>query len=108
MIFAIVSIILNASAQVFMKKTALAGIKPSQLLTNLNLYTAMSLYAVSILLWLVALKDLKLSIAYPLQSLGYVLVTLLSVHFFGEKVSIINIIGISLIFLGALALAVSG
>ena len=107
MIFAIASIALNAIAQIFMKKTALHGIKPIQLLSNTSSYIALFCYGLSVILWLVALKEIKLSVAYPMQSVGYILVTIFSYFMLSEKIGIGNVIGLTLILLGAVTLGLA-
>lgn len=107
MIFALLSITLNALAQLFMKKSAMSELTPSEMISNINIYAALGSYGLSIILWLVALRDLKLSVAYPLQSLGYVLVTILSVIVLSEKINHWNVLGLALICSGAITLAVN-
>ena len=62
----------------------------------------LSCYAVSMGCWIFALKQLPLSIAYPLLSLSYVLVYLGAVYLPGlqESVSVIKNIGILCILAG--------
>ncbi len=51
-------------------------------------------------LWLIVLSREDLSFAYPLLSVGYILVTFISAIFFKEKVSWQRWLGVFLIFLG--------
>lgn len=59
-------------------------------------------YALSMLVWVVGLKYLPLSIAYPLLSISYVLVYFVSmlVPQFSEHFSIVKLSGIILIIVG--------
>jgi len=52
------------------------------------------------ILWLIVLSRVEISVAYPMLSLGYVLVMLWGWLVFDEKVSIIRFLGVILICLG--------
>ena len=56
-------------------------------------------------LWLVGLQKLDLSYAYPLVSVGYVLVTLLSAVFFHERVDRHRWLAVAVICLGVTLIA---
>lgn len=56
-------------------------------------------------LWLAALQGLELSYAYPLVSLGYVLVTLLSALIFHERVDRQRWLAVAVISLGVIVIA---
>jgi len=59
------------------------------------------LYAISSLAWLVVLSRIKqLSVAYPMISVGYVLVVLLSWYFFQDTINLTRIAGLALICAG--------
>lgn len=100
----LVSVLLNAAAQIFLKKYAIftsenSGSKLSSLM-NVNLIIAGLCYASSIIFWISALRTVKLSYAYPFQSLGYVLVGVLSIYVFREKITIPHVVGLIVIVLG--------
>jgi undecaprenyl phosphate-alpha-L-ara4N flippase subunit ArnE len=57
------------------------------------------------LFWIIALRHLDISIAYPLMSLGYVAVTALAMVLLGEKVSKLRWIAVGLITCGAAMVA---
>ena len=57
-------------------------------------------YAASSIFWLVLLSRVELSYAYPALSMGYVLITLVSVFFLGEQVSALRWAGVLVISLG--------
>ena len=61
------------------------------------------LYAVSAFFWMIALSKSQLSFAYPMLSIGYVLIFFLSVWLFREPFSISRLIG-TLIVCGGLVL----
>ena len=70
-----------------------------------QLVLALSVYSLGIVNWIFALRTVKLSIAYPLTSLNYVGILLGSYYFFDEKITLIRVIGVVLIFLGVLLVA---
>lgn len=59
----------------------------------------------ALVLWLAGLQKLDLSYAYPLVSLGYVLVTLLSAILFGERVDANRWISVGVICVGVALIA---
>jgi multidrug transporter EmrE-like cation transporter len=105
----LLSVLLNASAQIFLKKFAnfSAGIETfnAKQYLNLNFLVAGFCYLASIMTWINALKSVRLSTAYPMQSLGYVVVGIVSIHLFGEKFSATYGVGLITIILGVLIMA---
>jgi small multidrug resistance pump len=58
-------------------------------------------FATNLACYSIALKSLKLSLAYPLMvSLGYLLIVLVSWFLFGERLSPLQYLGIGLILVG--------
>ncbi|MBO3462942.1 EamA family transporter [Aetokthonos hydrillicola Thurmond2011] len=70
-----------------------------------KLVIALTTYSLGIVNWIFALRVVKLSIAYPLTSLNYVGILLGSYYFFGEKITLIRVVGVALIFSGVLLVA---
>lgn len=109
-IFIIVfSVVLNAFAQIFIKTGMskvgdVTSIPLSQTLvntiTNIHLWFAMSLYGVSVLLWMYVLSKNEVSYAYPFLSIGYVVTAFLGYYIFSENLSLIRISGIAVICVG--------
>jgi len=62
------------------------------------------LYIFATLLWLVILSKTELSFAYPLLSIGYLLIALFSKIFLNENVTSIRLLGILLISIGVFLL----
>ena len=58
------------------------------------------LYAMSAVLWVLVLNQVRLSFAYPMISLSYVLVVLLSAVILGERVPLVTVGGLVFICLG--------
>ena len=86
-------------AQYFIKSSGmqLESLAPSALLANYSLWTGLSLYGISTLLLILALRDGELSLLYPVISLTYVWVTLLSIFIFHETVNVFKIVGVAVI-----------
>ncbi|BDA72896.1 small multidrug resistance protein [Calothrix sp. PCC 7716] len=70
-----------------------------------QLVLALTVYSLGIVNWILALRVVKLSIAYPLTSLNYIGILFGSYYLFGEKITLIRIFGVILIFLGVLLVA---
>lgn len=103
MIFALISVVLNASAQLALKKATSFNVSSLQFLAkNPYLYLTAFLYLTSIVTWFFALSRLQVSVAYPLQAIGYILVTFAALILFREPVNRFNWIGICLILIGVI------
>ena len=57
-------------------------------------------YAASVCVWVAALSKAPVSTAYPMLSLGYVVVAAVSVAWLGETLTVPKVIGIALICAG--------
>ncbi|MEM4711040.1 MAG: EamA family transporter [Candidatus Woesearchaeota archaeon] len=67
---------------------------------NWKIIIGIILYGISSILFIIVLKMTDLSIAYPMTSMSYVFVTILSYKFLKEKINKYKIIGIILIITG--------
>jgi multidrug transporter EmrE-like cation transporter len=65
-------------------------------------WTGMVCYAASVCVWLAALSKAPVSTAYPMLSLGYVVVAAVSVAWLGESMSAGKVLGIALICAGVI------
>jgi drug/metabolite transporter (DMT)-like permease len=65
-------------------------------------------YAISVMVWIVALSRVEVSMAYPMLSIGYVVNALLAWWLFGEDVGVQRWLGIGVIVLGVVLVARSG
>lgn len=95
--------LLSAAAQVLLKfGTVQLKLHPTLvgLLTNFPLIGGMALYGVGAALMVLALRHGELSVLYPLISLSYVWVAILSVLIFGEVMNPYKIGGICAIMAG--------
>ncbi len=114
-----------ASASVFLVSTAQLGMRwsmtrlpePAQWLSAINqgevslpalgvVSAAIMAYALSMLCWLLALRDLPLGRAYSLLSISYALVYLLaaSLPVFHESFTLSKTLGVTLVILGVLTI----
>lgn len=99
----IVFTVLSATAQVLMKSGAnnlrvnatLPGI-----LANVPLFAGLALYGIGAALMILALRHGQLSLLYPMISLSYVWVAILSVLIFHETMSPLKVGGILVIMAG--------
>jgi multidrug transporter EmrE-like cation transporter len=108
------SIALAITGQMLMKRGMMSfGTFPvSQLLVNvipmfLNpwVFSGLVCFGLSSVFWLVVLSRLPLSLVYPMVSIGYIIVALLSMIFFKENVSFIRWGGIAVIVLGVILIS---
>lgn len=92
----------GVGAQFLIKTSAnqMTSITVESLLTNWALWGGLSLYGISTGLLILALRDGELSLLYPVISLTYVWVTILSVTVFDERLTLAKAVGISIIVLG--------
>ena len=79
--------------------------KLTQAFLNPYVLSGIAIYGFTTLVWLVILSRVKLSIAYPLLSSGYVLSILFSWLFFKESIPKIRIIGAVIICVGVYLVA---
>jgi len=103
----IVFTFLAATAQVLWKfGTIRLGEHPTPvlLITNVPLIAGLAIYGLGAVLMIVALKHGELSVLYPLISLSYVWVAILSVLFFHESMPPLKIAAICTIMAGVAVL----
>lgn len=98
--------VLGAGAQ-FLLKMGSQGVDTSSILhivwsigTNIPLLSGLSLYGLSMVLFVHALRNEQLSLLYPLISLTYIWVTAVSILFLNESVSFGKIAGVIVIVAG--------
>ena len=114
-------VLLNAVAQLLLKAGAssagpisLAAGSPALWRTAAGLAQSpailggLACYAVSVVVWIVALSRVEVSIAYPMLSIGYVVNAWLAWWLFGEDVNAQRWLGIGVIVIGVVLVARSG
>ena len=94
--------ILGAAAQILLKTGANQLTHPTVfgVLTSIPLMGGLSLYGLSTVLLVLALRDGELSMLYPVIALTYVWVTLLSFLIFHDRVNPFKLLGIVTIVIG--------
>lgn len=111
----IFGVLLNAIAQLALKAGVRdlgpIGLSMDQVVpTSLRLmgepylWTGLTLYAVSVVVWILALSRVDVSIAYPMLSLGYVLNAFAAYWLFGEVLTPMRLAGIGIIIVGVYVL----
>lgn len=68
-------------------------------------FLGLALYGIGTVLWLFALKQLDLSLAYPFVGLSFVMVFVLSIFVLGEPLHVNRLIGSLIIVVGIIFLA---
>lgn len=109
-------VLLNATAQLLIKAgAATAGqfsFTAGQILraglhfaTQWQILAGLACYAISVVVWILALTRVQVSIAYPMLSLGYVVTAFAAWWLFGESLTPQKLLGIAIIIAGVVLLA---
>lgn len=109
-------VLLNAIAQLALKasvnESGPIGLDLSSLFSsagslafNAWLWLGLVCYAVSVVVWILALSRVDVSIAYPMLSIGYILNAVAAWKLFEEPLSLGRLAGIGIIILGVYVLA---
>lgn len=112
---AIISILLGAFAQYFLKLGISTVSQVSdfkwdifqKIILSSNIWCGMICYGLSLLFWFYVLAHLELSKAYPMVSLGYVVAIFLGYFFLNEPINMLKGIGIILIIIGVIFISKS-
>lgn len=111
----IVSVLLGSIGQVILKiganKLGTLALLPQTLIADLfrmirvpEIFLGLILFGASFVLWVKVLTNSDLSYAYPMVSLGYINIIILSYFLFKEPFTTTKIIGIALIIFGVIVL----
>jgi len=109
-------VLLNAAAQLLLKAGTnavghfefhLDNVVPVGLKLALepHILGGMVCYAVSLVVWIMALSRVPVSIAYPMLSIGYVINAFLAWQWFGEALAAQKLLGIGFIVVGVFLVA---
>lgn len=111
------SVILNVLAQILLKKSvneialdlSFFGLFsfPFKLVGVFSFWLGILLLCLALGTWLIALKNLPLSVVYPFSAISIIFVALASRQFLGENLSALSILGIALIISGVFVLFTS-
>lgn len=106
-IFLAINIVFLAMGQMLWKLgvSKMGGFNIVSIILNPYIISGVALYGLATLLWLYVLSKEELSLVYPLQSITYVLGTILAIFVFHENVSLLRWIGIAVIIAGATLVA---
>ena len=108
-IFLVINIIFLAFGQILWKfgMQKVHEFNILNIIVNPYIIGGVILYAFATLLWLYILSKEELSFVYPLQSITYILGTILATIIFKENVSIFRWVGIVTLVIGATLVATS-
>ena len=109
-------VLLNAAAQLLLKAGTNSvgafvftadnlfpvGIK---LASNPFILGGLGCYAISVVLWIMALSRVEVSLAYPMLSIGYVINAFAAWQLFGEALTAQRLVGIGTIIVGVFLVA---
>ncbi len=109
-------VLLNAAAQLLLKAgTNVVGHFEFQLdnLIPIGMKIAfqpyilggMTCYAVSLVVWIMALSRVPVSVAYPMLSIGYVINAAMAYFWFGEPLAAQKLLGLGFIVIGVVLVA---
>ena len=109
--FIYTSVILGAIGQLLLKSGALK-INNSPLVgihqfINILIFLGFLFYGLSSIIWVVVLRKVELSYAYPMISFGYIIVFGASYFLFNESLNLYRLIGLGFILVGILFVAKS-
>jgi len=109
-------VLLNAAAQLLLKAGTnavghfefhLDNLVPVGLRLALepHILGGMACYAISVVVWILALSRVPVSIAYPMLSIGYVINAFVAWQWFGEALAAQKLLGIGFIVVGVFLVA---
>ncbi|MDR2491004.1 MAG: 4-amino-4-deoxy-L-arabinose transferase [Spirochaetaceae bacterium] len=111
----LLSVLLNAAAQILMRYGMLRVGEISltqsmivvlpKMIRNIFLWFAMLGYGISVVIWMIVLSRVEISYAYIFSSLGFVLVSVMSALILNEQLSAQRIAGIAVVCTGIIILA---
>lgn len=118
MIFLLIflGVLLNAAAQLLLKagmgqighfEFNLANLVPIGLKVAIcpPIVTGLTLYVLSVVVWLLVLSRVQVSYAYPMLSFGYIVNAIAAFILFGEDLSLVRMTGIFIIMTGVYLVA---
>jgi multidrug transporter EmrE-like cation transporter len=109
-------VMLNAAAQILMKsgtnvighfEFSMENILPIgwKLATEWHIITALFCYALSVIVWILALSRVPVSIAFPMLSMAYVVNAIAAYYLLGEPFSTTKLAGMGIIILGVIVIS---
>ena len=101
----LVGVLLNATAQLLLKAGTNAMPLGLRLALEPHILGGLACYAVSVVVWVIALSRVPVSIAYPMLSIGYVVNAVAAWQLLGESLSPLRLAGIGVIIAGVFMVA---
>jgi multidrug transporter EmrE-like cation transporter len=98
-------VLLNAAAQLLLKAGTAAAPLGVRLAVEPHILGGLACYAVSVVVWIIALSRIPVSVAYPMLSMGYVVTALAAWQLLGESLSALRLGGIGVIIAGVVMVA---
>jgi multidrug transporter EmrE-like cation transporter len=106
-------VLLNAAAQLLLKagtnrigafSFALQNVVPigMKVASSPHVLAGLACYAVSVVVWILALSRVPVSVAYPMLSIGYIVNALAAYALFGESLNAQKLVGIAFITIGVI------
>jgi multidrug transporter EmrE-like cation transporter len=72
---------------------------------NFPIFIGLFCYAISVGIWVIALSRVQVSIAYPMLSIGYIVVSLLAYVYFNEPITLAKFVAMLVIIFGVYLLS---
>ncbi|MDD2915950.1 MAG: EamA family transporter [Gallionella sp.] len=109
-------VMLNAAAQILMKagtnvighfEFSMGNVLPIglKLATEWHIVTALFCYALSVVIWILALSRVPVSIAFPMLSMAYVVNAIAAYYLLGEAFNPTKLVGMGVIILGVIIIS---
>jgi drug/metabolite transporter (DMT)-like permease len=109
-------VMLNAAAQILMKagtnsvgyfEFSMENILPIgwKLATEWHIVVALGCYALSVVIWILALSRVPVSIAFPMLSMAYIVNAVAAWYLLGEAFSLTKVVGMGVIILGVIIIS---
>ncbi|MFH2134894.1 MAG: EamA family transporter [Pseudomonadota bacterium] len=111
-----IGVMLNAAAQILMKsgtnaighfEFSMANVMPIgwKLATEWHIVTALFCYAISVVVWILALSRVPVSIAFPMLSMAYVVNAVAAKYLLGEDFNATKLVGMGVIIIGVIIIS---
>ena len=104
-VYIAVAVVLGTVAQLFLKAGTNVAPVGFGLALEPRILAGVACYAVSLIVWILALSKTPVSVAYPMVSLGFALNAVLAWWLLGESLGALKMVGIGFIIVGVVLVA---
>ena len=104
-VYIAVAVVLGTVAQLFLKAGTNVAPVGFGLALEPRILAGVACYAVSLIVWILALSKTPVSVAYPMVSLGFALNAVLAWWLLGESLGALKLTGIGFIIVGVVLVA---